>query len=423
MTGARWTGIVTWATIALLVCTPAAARSGAAQAPYIEPHVVTPGERELRELLASYAEGHLGDAVRTLLARPAEWMTGALDETLARIDADLAFHRRPANRVSVTADERLERRLRADRIRVLRLAAALQLEAAAAVTVVEQVGRRILSSERAVRELDRVRIELDKAGSVPSRVPVAAPPEDLPEPAGEPGASIDSAAVNAFVRAWYAAAVARMQDMVEVTLGPALIERGLERFPNDADLLVARGSYAETRVALNRVDVSLASILYSSEDRRRFRNELDRAAVDYDRARRGSGDVSEATVRLARLRLLDGDAAAARGLLDRALTPELHDHLRVLALVLRAASAEELGDLDAAVADCTEAQRLDPDAQTPVVALGRIAIVRNQRAEALSWAEQALARKGTFDPWRRYLRGQGWQLDLRKAEVTSMARR
>jgi hypothetical protein len=214
-----------------------------------------------------------------------------------------------------------------------------------------------------------------------------------------------------------------MQDLVEVALGPALIERGLERFPDDPDLRVARGSYAETRGALNRVDVSLAPLLYSSDERRGFASELRRAAADYDRARRANGDASEATVRLARLRLLDGDAAGARALLDRTLTPALHVHLRVLALMLRASAAEAAGDLEAAAADYTEAQRLAPDAQSPVVALGRIAVVRNERAEALAWTGQALTRKGTFDPWRLYLRGQGWQLGLRRSTLFSLATR
>jgi tetratricopeptide (TPR) repeat protein len=360
--------------------------------------------------------------VQALLAHPPGWMPAALDETLARIEADLAFHRRPANRTSVTEDERLERRIRADRLQVIRLAAALQLDASARVTAIEPVGRHMLGAERAVRALERLRADLGKAGAVASRVPVEALPEERPYPE-VPRGSIDTAAVNAFIRAWYAAAVARMQDAVEVTLGPALVERGLERFPDDPDLLVARGSYAETSVALKRVDVSLAPILYSPDERRRFGDEIDRARADYGRARRASGEASEASVRLARVRLLDGDAAGARDLLDRALTPQLDVHLRVLALMLRASAAEALGDLDAATADYTEAQRLDPDAQTPVVALGRLAIVRNQRAEALAWTEQALARKGTFDPWRRYLRGQGWQLGLRSARLNSMARR
>jgi tetratricopeptide (TPR) repeat protein len=423
VTRARRTGLVAW-TIALLVCAPAGRTSQAAQETperYIEPHLVTPGERELRQLLTVYAEGRTGDAVRGLLAHAPQWTTDAIDEMLARIDADIRFHRRPQNRVSVTADQRLEQRLRADRIQVLRLAAALQLEASVAATDLDQIGYRILAAEHAVRALERLRADLDKAGTVPSPVPVGTLPEQGPEPA-EARVGFDTAAMNTFVRRWYAAAVARMQDLVEVTLGPALTDRGLERFPNDPDLLVARGSYAESRVALERVDVSLASVLYSSDERRRFRNELDRAATDHERARRTSGDASEATVRLARLRLLDGDAAGARALLDRALTPELPARLRVLALMVRAAAAEALGHLDDAVTDYTEAQRLDPDAQTPAVALSHLAVVRNQRADALSWAERALTRTGTRDPWRLYLRGQGWQLDLRRSEVSQLAR-
>lgn len=422
MTHTRLSGLASWTTIALLVCVLAARLSGTTQDQYIEPHQPGPGELELRPLLEQYANNRSPDAVHALLAHPPEWMSAVLDETLARIEADLAFHHRPQNRVSVTADARLERRLRADRVQVLRLAAALQLDAAATVTAVDQVGHRILDSERAVRALERLRADLDKAGPVPSRVPVETLPEEMPDP-GEPRASIDAAGVNAFVRAWYIAAVARMQDLVEVSLGPALIERGLTRFPGDPDLLVARGSYAETDVALKRVDDSLAPVLYTADERRLLRNALRRAAGDYTRAARAAGPAHEATVRLARIRVLDGDPAGARALLDRTLAADVPRHLRVLALMLRAASAEAAGELQTAAADYAEAQRLDPDAQTPVVALARIAIVRNQRAEALAWADQALAREGTFDPWRLYLRGQGWQLGGRTSGLFSLARR
>lgn len=421
MTGSRLTGRAAWATNARLVCALAATLSGAAQDRYIEPHQPAPGELELRQLLASYADGHTGDAVHALLAHRPEWMTAALDATLARIESDLAFHRQPTNRASSTADARLEQRLRADRLQVLRLAAALQLDASATVTAVEQVGRRMLDSERAVRALERLRADLDKAGAVPSRVPVETLPEEMPDPGGA-RRSIDAAGVNAFIRAWYVAAVARMQDLVEVTLGPALIERGLARFPGDPDLLAARGSYAETIVALQRVDASLAQVLYTADERRPWSDALRRAATDYTRAAQAAGPAHEASVRLARIRVLDGDPAGARTLLDRTLAADVPRHLRVLALMLRAAAAEAAGDLDAAVADYTEAQRHDPDAQTPVVALGRIAIVRNQRADALAWTKQALAREGTFDPWRLYLRGQGWQLDLRRAGLNFLAR-
>lgn len=421
MTAARGTGLASWAAIALLVCAPAATRAGAAQVPdrYIEPHQPAEGELELRQLLASYADGRTADAVKALLAHPREWMT-ALDATLERIEADLAFHRRPQNRGSATGTARLERRLRADQLQVLRLTAALQLDAAAMVTDVEQVGHRILDSERAVRALERVRVELDKVGPVEPSVPVATLPNETLDPA-EPRATFDSAAVNVFVQSWYGAAAARLQALVEMTLGPALIDRGLVRFPDDPDLLVARGSYAETRVALDRVDVSLAQTLYTSDERWRFGNALERAAADYARARRTTGDASEGTLRLARVRLLRGEAAAARELLDRVYVPELPLHLRVLALMFRASAAEAQGDLEAAVRDYREALRQEPEARSPAVALSRIAVVRKQPAEALEWADRAMAPAGGRDPWRAYIQGQAWQLDARLAVVRMLA--
>jgi hypothetical protein len=169
------------------------------------------------------------------------------------------------------------------------------------------------------------------------------------------------------------------------------------------------------------VDVSLAPTLYTSDERWRFGNALDRAAADYERARRTSGDASEGTLRLARVRLLRAEPAAARELLDRLYVPELPLHLRVLALMFRASAAEALGDLDAAARDYREALRQEPEARSPAVALSRLAVVRKQPAEALGWADRAMTPSGGRDPWHAYIQGQAWQLDARLDVIRFLA--
>jgi len=354
----------------------------------------TPDELALRAILARYAAGDVAGAVGAIRARPSRWTKEVIDDAVARVDADLKYHERPDHWPGPTEFARVTRELRGDRLRLLQLTAAVAVDASLADAVLDDVGWHILGGERAIDHLFRLRPDIEREGPIPWPT------------------------VHAFTAAWYAAAVARLQELVEMTLGPALVERGLARCADDPELLLAQGSYAETRVALARIDTSLADTIWSADDRRRWRAQLGLAAGAYARAGRDPSASREVTIRLARLRLLEGDVRGARALLDAALAANPPDELRYLARLFRGRAAEQAKDPAAAAADYEAARELRPDAPTPPIALSRLADESGRPGDASAWAERALATAaGGADPWRTYVEGQGWTLDARMARL------
>jgi tetratricopeptide (TPR) repeat protein len=382
---------------------------------------VSPEERTLRELLAYYSSGDVEGAVTGLLANPRDSNRRALDACMRRIDDHIKYHRRADNRLGAARDERLERFLRADRLHVLLVTAAIQLEASRAVAEVDAVGSLVLESERAIDMLYGLRSDFDANGPVPWPIDRDERWDEANHDASGRPPSVDWPPVRAFVSRWYSAAISRLQQLVELRLAPALVDRGLARFPRHADLRLARGSMIETRLALTQVDASVAPVLYSPEIRRRWRDELSEAETDLERAVQAAGLAGEAAVRLARVRLLKGQVEQSRGLLDRVLAEDVPVVIRYLALLFRAAAAEESGNVHYATRDYRAAVDSIPGAQTPMLALGRIADEHNQPADARKWVERALTPEtGAVDPWRRYIQGQAWQVGARMASLRTL---
>jgi tetratricopeptide (TPR) repeat protein len=366
----------------------------AAIAPRGEDVRPTADELALRALLARYAAGDVAGAVEGVRARPARWAGEVVEAAIARVDADLKFHQRPQNWPGSAEFARVTRELRGDRLRLLQLTAALAVDATLADTAIDDVGWRILGGERAVGHLFRLRADIQREGPLPWPV------------------------VDAFAAAWYHAAIARLQQLVEMTLGPALVARGLTHWPDDPDLLLADGSYTETRVALGRVETSLENTIWPVGNRRHWRLQLTAAAGTYTRAARLSTASREVPIRLARVRLLDGDLRAARELLDGVLAADAPDELHYLARLFRARAAEQGRNRVSAAADYEAARRLRPDATTPLIALSRLADEGGRLDEARTWADRALAAApGAADPWRSYIEGQGWTLQARLARL------
>ena len=408
---------------ALLLSASLGAQGGDHLAEHASHAPASPDERALRALLARYREGDVENAVTGLLAHPPEWSRTALDGCVRRAEEDIKYHRRAANRLSAARDEQLEQFLRADRLRVLMLTAALQLEASRAVAGVEPVGSYVVVSEHAVDTLYTLRGDFEEHGAVPWRYGRDDPPAAANDDGAERPPSVDWATVRAFVERWYPAAVSRLQHLVEMRLTPELVQRGLVRFPAHAELLLARGSFVETRLALARVDRSMAALLYPPDVRQRWRDELSAAQADFQRAVESGATDGEAAVRLARVRLLNGQADRGRELLDRLLAGDLPVEIRYLAFLFRAAAGEETGRLQDAARDYEAAAGAVPAAQTPLLALGRIADEQGRPADARTWVARALAAASIgADPWRRYVQGQGWQMDARMARLRTLAR-
>ena len=378
----------------------------------IDSHQLSAKERKLRALLAQYQSGDVAGAADQLLRLPSGWMAASVDDTVARIDADIKYHRRPENRLGISRDERVLRLLRSDKTQVLLLGASLQLDAACAARDVESVGTAVVVSERIIDRIYDLQSDLDQHGPVSAAVKVQEPPEESNPPALT--SRIGWPELRRFAARWYTAAVARLQGLVELRLAPALIKRGLARKPDDVDLLLAQGSLVETRLALSRVDGPLALRLYDSAQRRQWNQDLRSAQDAYQRALEGIGACGEVAVRLARVRLLQGDTQQSQELLDKVLRQQLAPELRYLALLFRAAVAERANNVSAAISDYRAAHALFPEAQTPATALSRVADELGQFAEAKEWADRAVESASTGpDPWRRYIQGQAWQLDKR----------
>ncbi len=357
----------------------------------------SPDERELREWLDRYSRGDIEEAVAGVLRHPPRWIVTAIDDVTRRTDDELNYHRRPENRRGAGEDDRLERDLRADRLIVLLQAAALQLDASREVADLESMGAYVLSAERTIDKLYTLRDDFNQNDAV------------------------TWTAAQTFIRHWYGAAVARLQGLVELRQTPLLIARGLTRLPGDPDLLLARGSLVETRLAMEQVDQSVASILYLPEVRQRWRTALSHAEEDYQQAIETAGFASEAAVRLARLRLLRGQRERARDLLDRVVAGKSRIEIRYLAMLFRAAVAEQSGDMQAAARDYEAAVAAVPGAQTPMLALSRIADEQNRLTEARDWVERAMTSNTHLpDPWRVYIKAQAWRIGDRLGNLRAV---
>jgi tetratricopeptide (TPR) repeat protein len=389
-------GAILAAMLTMLAGASPAAAQPASEPSILAPHGhgdVAPDELALRRVLARYSSGDIDGAAQALLQQPHAWATAAVDAAAERIDADLRSHLRGNRRLGETIDGPLLEAVRRDRLRLFQLAASLHVEAACRLTAVDPIGQRLLAGERAVALLVGLRADLDANGPVPWT------------------------SVQDYVARWYAAAVARLQALVETRLAPALIARGLERVPDDPALLLARGSHAETTLMLARVDGSFADALYSSDERRRWRDSLIEAAAIYARRLR-AGDDAEATIRLARVEVLLGRHADARTRLGRVAATELPAELHYLACLVDARAAEAAGAWTAAADRYAAALRAWPQAPTPMLALSRIESRAGNLDEARRWAELALGSSPPDgDPWRRYIRGQAWRLDERIAAL------
>jgi tetratricopeptide (TPR) repeat protein len=383
---------------------------------HTDPHARTADEQRLRTLLADYDTGTIDRAVGALAGESPGWSTAALGLALARIDVDITYHRGPQRPTSFAEDERIVGVLRAERVQLLVLFAGLHLDASRSAGAVDAAAKHLQASEKAINFLYALRADFKENGAVPWSI-------DLASRSGghstlsDPSTTADWQTVVHYVERWYTAAAARLQSAVEVTVLPALLVRGLQRFPDSHDLLLARGTFQETHVALNRPDASLSRDLESADDRRRWRDRLRAAEVDYQRANDVMANDAEVLVRLANVRLALGRVEEARTVLTDVLVMSIPTRTRYLALLFRARAARAAGDLTTAGADYDAALGQYSSATTPMLALGTLADERGDAMASQQWMQRALASPLGLDPWRVYLQGQAWQLDARLASI------
>lgn len=218
---------------------------------------------------------------------------------------------------------------------------------------------------------------------------------NVSEPDGSPPLS--------FRRRWHLAAGLLVAASVAPEDALKYFERLCSRLSDDAPLLTAAGWSAERlatgRPAVGRSTLGAAQSTKSAILRRAQR--LLSAALAADQA------AVEAALRLARVRLLLGDAVEARSLLENLVRiPVLPPSEAYVARLLLASVWERSGDLDRAAALYREAAAVAPPGQSARLALAHLLYRAGRRRAAAEIAEDvATGRWVDTDPWPVYLLG------------------
>ena len=296
------------------------------------------------------------------------------------------------------------------------LCAVMNLDASRHVPETDLIGAHVFEADRVIGLLYAQQTDITTFGPVPWPVDVSHAPSDAGEDSS-PQTMLSRRDVTDLIRLWFGATVARLQELVEVGLAPDLISRGLTWFPDHAELLLARGSAAETSLAFERLDESLADRIYSRAVRSDWNRKLIAADQDYQNAYRLDASLTEAIVRCGRVRLLSGDAAAGE-FLDRGDTEGMPARTRYLARLFRARRAEQDGRLADARSDYLRALELESRARAPMLGLARLFDAMGDAASVHIWTTRVLeAAAPAADPWQEYVKGQAWQLDERMARL------
>jgi hypothetical protein len=223
-------------------------------------------------------------------------------------------------------------------------------------------------AHEAIAELFDLESDLKKYG--PLRRPLRVTSSSNEEaPISYTPATISWPHVRSFVHLWYVVMSARLQDVSELELLAKVLASGLERFPNDPELLLARGSVHETHVSLLLVDRSLSARIYMPDALRGWRYTLYLAESDFADTRRLAPTLTEATLRWGHTRLLAGDEKDAQHAFSIVTNSAAPVWLRYLALLFDGARAEADKQPDQAKRAYERALALIPDAQAPLLSL------------------------------------------------------
>lgn len=236
---------------------------------------------------------------------------------------------------------------------------------------------------------------------------------------------------SAFERRFYLLAGLALHAGAELEPGYALLERGLKLVDRrDPELLTAQGAVIETVAALRRYDRPDArggppqpgGFASESGGRGSLPSvSLADAETRYYQALALDPDLSEARLRLGRVRLLRGRTREALHELDRVAAEARRPDQRYMARLLGGRALEALGDVPRAVAAYRAADAQVPQAQTALLALGRALDRLGDNAGAQAALDRASALGGPDDPWWNYQSGQPARLDDLLAELRRLA--
>jgi VWFA-related protein len=144
---------------------------------------------------------------------------------------------------------------------------------------------------------------------------------------------------------------------------------------------------------------------------------LDGARTSLGRALRASPDLHEARLRLAHVRILQGNDGAGRTELEALRTSRPAPDIAYLAALMLGGIMERRDDHVAAAALFEDARRHVPDAQSAFIAQAFALRAAGRSRESVSALRDMLSREAiASDPWTRYPRG----LDLARASLDAL---
>src|SRR5262245_54201523 len=207
------------------------------------------------------------------------------------------------------------------------------------------------------------------------------------------------------VRQWYRATAAWMelrQDYETLHL-----DRAQEIFPNDPDILFLNGCLHETYAASFVQNAVQGMVVPTGVvfDLKSDRGELHHAESLLRRLAAVRPEFGEGRLHLGRVLLLLGKPAEAASELTQALESTSDELLRYYGELFLGAARESLGNFDLARAWYSRAADLQPDAQSPRLALSALARRRGDRSTALQEIRRVFAlsaRDARDDPWLNY---------------------
>jgi hypothetical protein len=224
-----------------------------------------------------------------------------------------------------------------------------------------------------------------------------------------------------FLRSWYLVweSYSQGHGWLPMRGWPDYLRRGLERFPQDTELLLAMGSRFEMEWWF-RPDNS-----QRREDGRADTNDNDlQSALKWLRLSvNGRPVLVEAQLRLARVQSLTDDPTGAAATLRSAESAASDPVMRYLHRLFLGDVYKRQGNSVEAASAFAEAAATVPIAQSARLAAARLAYAEGDRLAATRDVLRAFSTKDQGgDPWWWYTRGQWWAFDIYTTAAREMVR-
>lgn len=224
-----------------------------------------------------------------------------------------------------------------------------------------------------------------------------------------------------FLRAWHLLweSYSQGHGWLPMRNWPDYLRRGLERFPQDTELLLAAGSREEMRWWFRPNNSQ------RREDGRADTKDgnLQSAAKWLRMSVEGRPVIVEAQLRLARVQYLMDDLDGAAATLGSAEGVAKDPVMRYLQRLFLGDVYKRQGNDGEAAKAFADAVAVVPVAQSARLAMARLAYVAGDRPAATSDVLRAFSTKDQGnDPWWWYTRGQWWAFDIYTAAAREMVR-